>query len=208
MNDSRERPTPFMRKNKMKEKILKILKKHFIGLGQLDKINSLKMLFNEVQPNNYAEIGVDMGNTSYCLRKKFPNVNMYLIDAWSLDGFPKDYKKPELREHYINEFDKREALTRQKHPHSNTEIIKGLSVKTAKTFADGFFDIVFIDASHDYESCKKDIEAWLPKVRKGGILCGHDYTLGQFGVIKAVNEVIGCDNMNLMSGAVWVYRNE
>ena len=36
-------------------------------------------------------------------------------------------------------------------------------------------DLVYIDADHGYQAVKDDIDAWLPKIRKGGILCGHDY---------------------------------
>ncbi len=36
-------------------------------------------------------------------------------------------------------------------------------------------DLVFIDADHHYESVKEDIETWYPVVKKGGILCGHDF---------------------------------
>lgn len=67
-------------------------------------------------------------------------------------------------------------------------IVKALSHQAASFFKDGQFDGVMIDADHSYEACAKDIRAWLPKVREGGILAGHDYQ-GEFpGVDKAVNE--------------------
>ncbi|NTW91009.1 MAG: class I SAM-dependent methyltransferase, partial [Erysipelotrichaceae bacterium] len=65
-------------------------------------------------------------------------------------------------------------------------MIKGDSVKSAELFKDESLDFVFIDAGHRYEEVKADIEAWYPKVRKGGIVSGHDYINYQdFGVIKA-----------------------
>jgi hypothetical protein len=47
------------------------------------------------------------------------------------------------------------------------------SPDAAERFKDGEFDIVYIDAEHDYESVKADIEAWKPKAKH--ILAGHDY---------------------------------
>lgn len=48
------------------------------------------------------------------------------------------------------------------------------SKDAAEVMADESFDLIFIDGDHSYTSTKEDIEMWLPKVRKGGILCGHD----------------------------------
>ena len=69
------------------------------------------------------------------------------------------------------------------------EVIKNDSVSESKKYDNGYFDIVYIDASHEYESVIKDIKHWLPKVKKGGIICGDDYVGGWPGVIKAVNEI-------------------
>lgn len=56
-----------------------------------------------------------------------------------------------------------------------TQVLKMTSEDGAKRFPDGHFDLVFVDAGHDYENCKADILAWRSKVRPGGILFGHDY---------------------------------
>lgn len=59
----------------------------------------------------------------------------------------------------------------------------------ARLFDDGACDFVFVDADHEYESVKKDILAWLPKVRPGGLLAGHDMNFP--GVNRAVKEIFG-----------------
>lgn len=55
----------------------------------------------------------------------------------------------------------------------------------ADLFPDNHFDFVYIDASHDFDSVCRDIRAWLPKVRSGGMLAGHDFN--ESGVCEAVN---------------------
>jgi predicted O-methyltransferase YrrM len=66
------------------------------------------------------------------------------------------------------------------------------TVSAASLFGDKAFDFVFVDADHTYEGVRADIDAWLPKVRPGGWLMGHDFNPRDFpGVVQAVNEKFG-----------------
>jgi len=48
------------------------------------------------------------------------------------------------------------------------------SLTASQIFADHILDLVFIDADHRYDAVKADIDNWLPKVKVGGIISGHD----------------------------------
>lgn len=67
-------------------------------------------------------------------------------------------------------------------------ILKSDSAEAAKCFANNSLDFVWLDAGHDYVSVSRDIKAWLPKVKEGGILGGDDYPMA--GVGEAVRELI------------------
>jgi predicted O-methyltransferase YrrM len=53
------------------------------------------------------------------------------------------------------------------------------------------FDFIYIDGMHTYEQVKKDIKNYLPLLKKGGFIGGHDYAETFQGVIDAVNETTG-----------------
>lgn len=53
--------------------------------------------------------------------------------------------------------------------------IRKLSVDAAKDFEDGFLDAVYIDGDHRAEAVAEDLAAWIPKVKKGGLIMGHDF---------------------------------
>ena len=67
----------------------------------------------------------------------------------------------------------------------NITIIKDKSVNTSFKYEDNSIDFVFIDGGHDFEDVDADIKAWLPKVKSGGIIAGHDINWG--GVARAVD---------------------
>lgn len=64
----------------------------------------------------------------------------------------------------------------------------------------------YIDGLHTYDGVLRDVRAWKPKVRKGGILAGHDYGApGTDGVKLAVDEVLGVRHVK-QHGSTWSYR--
>jgi len=56
----------------------------------------------------------------------------------------------------------------------------------------GEIDFVYIDADHTYDGVWRDLRVWFPKVRRGGLVGGHDYDHPNFpGVKRAVDELLG-----------------
>lgn len=56
---------------------------------------------------------------------------------------------------------------------------------------DGPLAFLHIDAVHEYDHVKGNIDAALPYLSSGGVLCGHDWTSWFPGVEEAVRECLG-----------------
>ena len=90
-------------------------------------------------------------------------------------------------------------------------LIKGYSLDVVNNYEDESLSFVFIDGSHYYDDVKADILAWLPKVKSGGIIGGHDYGKtdeNAEGVEDAVNEIFGKDNITLHESTSWLYTKK
>lgn len=82
-------------------------------------------------------------------------------------------------------------------------LIKDTSLNAVNKYENESIDFCFIDGSHEYEDVKADIIAYLPKIKKGGIIAGHDYSPDWPGVVKAVDEIFGNNKKNINNS--WIF---
>lgn len=140
------------------------------------KRQDLAVLFRELGYEKGVEMGVEQGKFSQVICESNPGVKLYSIDAWTAyDGYREHVSQEKLDDFHANTI---ELLS----PY-NCEVIKGFSLKVVNRFADNSLDFVYIDGNHEFLQVTQDISAWEKKVRKGGILAGHDYkrVKGDFG---------------------------
>jgi hypothetical protein len=129
------------------------------------------------------------------LLEKWEGRKLYSIDPWF--EFPPDQYVDisNLAQSHQDGFYE-ETVNRLKKFGDRSVILREKSEDAIHKFQDGQLDFAYIDAQHSYEAVARDIRLWWPKVKRKGILCGHDYIndgeypFGTFGVKKAVNEFI------------------
>ena len=59
-------------------------------------------------------------------------------------------------------------------PDSCLSVMATDSLLASLHFGDETVDLIFIDASHEYEAVRADLMAWMPKIKQGGIIAMHD----------------------------------
>ena len=146
-----------------------------------NQLKGLKMLIDEYFNDNIVmvEIGSFAGVSSelFALHCK----ELYCVDLWDPYWEITDKQRIEFAEFSFDNMSKN---------YENIHKVKKSSVEASKDFKDGSLDLVYIDAAHDYESVKQDILTWLPKIKKGGFIAGHDYRYDpNIGVYNAVNDI-------------------
>src|SRR5260370_4457258 len=82
---------------------------------------------------------------------------------------------------------------------------KGTSVDVAASVPDASLDLVYLDGNHEYDEISADVQAWVPKVKPGGLIAGHDYDMQRSGVIRAVLELLGEPDA-VFPDTTWVKR--
>jgi predicted O-methyltransferase YrrM len=146
-----------------------------------------------------VEVGSWKGRSTRAIADNLPAGGIvYAVDTWN--GTPEDVLHGQeiagradwLYNEFLNAKNK-----------ENCVAVRGASLSVVKRFDAGFFDMIFIDAAHDYDNVKADILAWRPLLKRGGLFCGHDFDAGRPGVVKAVRELI--PNVRMAgAGSIWV----
>ena len=128
-----------------------------------------------------AEIGVRFGQTLFHLLNENVELEMYAIDK-DTSQFVEDTKRYQGRI-FIHEIDSRDE----------------------PAFIDNkSLDFFFIDASHTYKNVKKDLLAWIPKLKDDAWMIGHD--INYPSVEAAVKEI--CGEYEVGPDNVWFYKKD
>lgn len=118
-----------------------------------------------------AEIGVWEGEFSEAICRANYGVNLLCVDPWMQYKFYNEKKNNQDR--LDDAF--RKAYNRLL-PYGCT-LLRRTSLEGAAAVPDRSLDFVYLDGNHAREFIDADLAAWVPKVRSGGIVSGHDYEL-------------------------------
>jgi predicted O-methyltransferase YrrM len=127
-----------------------------------------------------VELGSWHGRSTIAIRDALPeSASLFAVDMFSGNCLAAGAFDP-------SELDRFQANTEG---HGAIQAVIDESAAAATGFADGSIDMVFVDADHSYPAIRADLLAWAPKLKPGGLMCGHDW--GWVGVRVAVRELYG-----------------
>jgi len=156
-------------------------------------------IINEKKMKTFAEIGVCKGETAYPVAMRCPSLEKYyLIDPKFAPRFYDPHLLGRLNFEQIKKI------------FPIFEIMEMTSAEAAPLIPDSSLDGCFVDALHTDPHVTEDIDLWTPKVRPGGVICGHDYENRRFPDVKAaVDKKYGVENVATISVRmckVWIYH--
>lgn len=115
-----------------------------------------------------VEVGVFEGDYTEVLAKS--GLQIYGVDPWL------DYEEYVYGRRNQDKLDGRyEKTIKRLAPYKNVTILREMSMDAVKRFDDYELDFVYIDGNHRFKYIAEDLCEWAPKLKMGGVLCGHDY---------------------------------
>ncbi|MEX2053085.1 MAG: class I SAM-dependent methyltransferase [Candidatus Paceibacterota bacterium] len=127
-----------------------------------------------------AEIGTSKGG--YAERFGKAGLKLYCIDPWLAYG---DYYGG--KEEHQRRFNQQYIDTKALLAPYDFVILKKTSMEALADIPDGSLDFVYIDGNHDFMYVAEDLFMWSKKVRKGGIISGHDYFYSQDRIYDSIH---------------------
>lgn len=122
--------------------------------------------FGEWGLHRGVEVGVFSGQYSAVLLRRNPSLHLYSIDPFLPYG---EYTPTLLA-------DARKKMEARLHPYrARSTFICKTSEEAAGLFPPSSLGFVYIDGDHDLLPVIQDLYTWIPKIRPGGIVAGHDY---------------------------------
>lgn len=156
-----------------------------------------------------AEIGIKKGDTSYRLLQARPMLTLIMVDPWEVppagSSYAKEADENALKPQKLHDTCYKQTLARVAFAGKRAVIYREYSETVAKKIPDHSLYFAFLDGDHSYEGLSLDIDLWLPKIKPGGFLSGHDYQHPKLpGVKKAVDEVF--KSVKLDVNRTWFVR--
>lgn len=172
----------------------------FLGFIEL-----LAVLSNKLDKTDYTmiEIGSYMGESTMMFASTGLFSTIYSIDP--LDG----YEEFNEMHNYSWEF-VRDEFTKNTKYFDSIVHLQDFSYNVVDKFENDSIDFIYIDGSHSEENVRRDLELYLPKLKKNGIIAGHDYLeLVWPDLVKVVTDVVGKPDI-VFSDTSWIkfYNNE
>jgi hypothetical protein len=158
-------------------------------------IKSRELLLNFFPKNSIgAEIGIFKGEFSQIILDTINPSLFYMVDPWEGNIHSGD-KNGENMTNISGETYYIEHILPKFGFLKNIKILRNYS-DVIQLFPNDYLDWIYIDAEHHYDYVKADLYNCYDKIKKGGIISGHDYNKDMFpGVVQAVTEF--CIDKNL-----------
>ena len=139
------------------------------GVTQMKNRLELAELFRDRGFKIGVEVGVYQGNYSLVLAQTIPDLTLYSVDPWVFHDRYKGSGETITNAH---------RLSKEKLEPLGVNIVQKFSMEAVKDFEPRSIDFVYIDGDHTFDSVMQDIIEWGRRVKKSGIISGHDYTDG------------------------------
>ena len=165
-------------------------------LGLQDLINYINE-FSATSDMKMIEIGSYAGESTTMFAKSFKEVI-------AIDPYLNDYDLSDITCQYMYLTDVYNTFLNNIDNYKNISHIKKTSDEAVNKISNDFVDFVYIDGLHTYEQVKKDIANYLPKIKNGGFIGGHDYHPNHQGVVDAINENFKIDF--LFHDTSWIFK--